>query len=352
MKNPEALLAIAMGMSGASSSEISTTIEKMGQARFVSSTAQLPIKGCQYGDVPAWDILKEWGIVVTRPLDRWMYEVALPPGWSKVRTDHSMYNNLLDEKGAVRASIFYKSTPLGVEDAFVSLKHRFDSTYTKDDWDDRKSPCFPIITDSGKTVWRGAGIVDESSEDMTARFAKIKEVAAMKPSKNKKKDPLGGIADAYERQEQAERLLYPSPTDTARRLAREMLAKLFPNANDATKYWDLENIAWPPSESSEPTEPFYRLHVSIYRNGSLVDSGSDTTKRFTDDAAAIEGMTAKVKGFLGSYDKVDFNVTREADGVSVHRSTVALPRKEVCFDDFGQDIFGNPRFYGGRRSHY
>lgn len=35
--------------------------------------------------------------------------VKLPAGWKKQRTDHSMYTDLVDEKGAKRASIFYKA---------------------------------------------------------------------------------------------------------------------------------------------------------------------------------------------------------------------------------------------------
>lgn len=35
--------------------------------------------------------------------------VQLPVGWKKVPTEHSMWSHLIDEKGAVRASIFYKA---------------------------------------------------------------------------------------------------------------------------------------------------------------------------------------------------------------------------------------------------
>ncbi len=35
--------------------------------------------------------------------------VELPNGWKKVPTDHSMWSELLDEKGRKRASIFYKA---------------------------------------------------------------------------------------------------------------------------------------------------------------------------------------------------------------------------------------------------
>jgi hypothetical protein len=35
--------------------------------------------------------------------------VELPQGWKKVTTDHSMWSNLVDADGKVRANIFYKA---------------------------------------------------------------------------------------------------------------------------------------------------------------------------------------------------------------------------------------------------
>jgi hypothetical protein len=36
-------------------------------------------------------------------------DAVLPQGWSKRATDHAMYSDLVDDKGRVRASIFYKA---------------------------------------------------------------------------------------------------------------------------------------------------------------------------------------------------------------------------------------------------
>ncbi len=36
-------------------------------------------------------------------------EVTLPKGWVKRATDHSMWSELVDDKGTVRAMIFYKA---------------------------------------------------------------------------------------------------------------------------------------------------------------------------------------------------------------------------------------------------
>ncbi len=37
------------------------------------------------------------------------YDVSLPKGWKIVATDHSMWSNLVSEKGKIMANIFYKA---------------------------------------------------------------------------------------------------------------------------------------------------------------------------------------------------------------------------------------------------
>lgn len=51
--------------------------------------------------------------------------VKLPEGWKKQSTDHSMWNNLIDNKGRIRATFFYKAAFYD-RDAFVNFKHRYD----------------------------------------------------------------------------------------------------------------------------------------------------------------------------------------------------------------------------------
>ncbi len=50
--------------------------------------------------------------------------VKLPKGWKKEETDHSMWSNLLDDKGRVRASFFYKAAFYD-RDAFVNFEFRY-----------------------------------------------------------------------------------------------------------------------------------------------------------------------------------------------------------------------------------
>ncbi len=78
--------------------------ERRGQAQLILSDV-LPTKGLQD------PIFKTWGIVIGEPVagDEIFTKVALPKGWMKVPTDHDMWNNLVDDKGHVRASFFYKA---------------------------------------------------------------------------------------------------------------------------------------------------------------------------------------------------------------------------------------------------
>lgn len=55
----------------------------------------------------------------------------LPAGWHKEATDHSMWSNLVDDKGRIRAKIFYKAAFYD-RDAFTRLCCRFSVAYNYD----------------------------------------------------------------------------------------------------------------------------------------------------------------------------------------------------------------------------
>ncbi len=59
--------------------------------------------------------------------------VEFPPGWSKRPTDHDMWTELIDDKGRVRGSIFYKAAFYD-RSAHVFLRPRFhvDSKFQED----------------------------------------------------------------------------------------------------------------------------------------------------------------------------------------------------------------------------
>jgi hypothetical protein len=50
--------------------------------------------------------------------------VTFPPGWKKVRTGHSMWSDIVDERGRKRAALFYKAAFYD-RDASMSFTHRY-----------------------------------------------------------------------------------------------------------------------------------------------------------------------------------------------------------------------------------
>ncbi len=89
-----------------SSGEAVRSQEADGQRSFVGSDT-LPTD--MRGDARA--VLEAAGVefLGTVEDDPMFQYVELPEGWEKVGTDHSMWSELVDEKGRKRASIFYKA---------------------------------------------------------------------------------------------------------------------------------------------------------------------------------------------------------------------------------------------------
>ena len=79
--------------------------ESQGQRELVESD-QLPTE--VYGDR---NELEDAGVVFGDPCkdDPLFCDVTLPEGWKKRATDHSMWSELVDDEGVVRAKIFYKA---------------------------------------------------------------------------------------------------------------------------------------------------------------------------------------------------------------------------------------------------
>lgn len=84
--------------------------EGEGQSSFVNSET-LPTDMGRSRDHNTRAILEAAGVkfVCEVPDDPMFQVVELPAGWQKKATDHSMWSNLVDDKGRVRASIFYKA---------------------------------------------------------------------------------------------------------------------------------------------------------------------------------------------------------------------------------------------------
>lgn len=102
--------------------------ESQGQSELIASE-QLPRK-CNYPrGCNAAEQYHKMGIKVftTSKGDDLFLGVKLPEGWSKQATDHSMWNNLVDDKGRIRATFFYKAAFYD-RDAFVNFEKRYSWT--------------------------------------------------------------------------------------------------------------------------------------------------------------------------------------------------------------------------------
>lgn len=64
------------------------------------------------------------GIVIVNEYDDLFWDVELPNGWEIKATDHSMWNNLFDNKGRNRANFFYKAAFYD-RLAFINFETRF-----------------------------------------------------------------------------------------------------------------------------------------------------------------------------------------------------------------------------------
>lgn len=80
-------------------------MEARGQRELTSQTSKLPTEGSKD---PAW---AKMGVLYGEPDkdDPKFSFVQLPAGWVLRPTDHSMWNQLLDDKGRVRGKMFYKA---------------------------------------------------------------------------------------------------------------------------------------------------------------------------------------------------------------------------------------------------
>jgi hypothetical protein len=142
--NPLILLAEAIADG---TSKMIENQEAQGQVSFVSSTT-LPT------DMPddAREILEKAGVIFGDVVegDPMFQHVELPEGWQKVKTDHSMWSDLVDDKGRKRAGIFYKAAFYD-RSAHLSLLRRY--SYNHDyERRDTEGIYVELITDCGETI--------------------------------------------------------------------------------------------------------------------------------------------------------------------------------------------------------
>jgi hypothetical protein len=122
--------------------------EAEGQTSFVNSDT-LPRR--TNGAPIDWSRL---GIKLLGPVpdDELFQYVELPAGWAKRPTDHSMWSDLVDDKGRVRANIFYKAAFYD-RGAHISLARRF-SVVTDYELQRSANKAVAMVKDGDTVVFR------------------------------------------------------------------------------------------------------------------------------------------------------------------------------------------------------
>ena len=103
--------AMSCATEGKSSSKAIENQEKRGQQSVVRNQ-RLPKRVKRYSKDNVERTKQQYesmGISIINECDDLFWSVKLPEGWEIRETDHSMWNNLIDDKGRVRARFFYKA---------------------------------------------------------------------------------------------------------------------------------------------------------------------------------------------------------------------------------------------------
>jgi hypothetical protein len=116
--------------------------EALGQEEVVNST-KLPIEG-------DWKELIELGFVRGKNIDDLFCEAALPTGWQKVASGHSMWSYIEDHRGLTRASIFYKAAFYDRSATITVKKNRFYTSPYHEMCDKNGVQC--VVMDAGRDI--------------------------------------------------------------------------------------------------------------------------------------------------------------------------------------------------------
>jgi hypothetical protein len=185
--------ALAAGVAGGIEEQ-----ERRGQEKTVEEQT-IPMR------MDTWEALEKLGFKKGAAKDNLFYACTFPDGWKKVPyKDHSMWNHIMDGKGRVRGSFFYKAAFYD-QDAFGRMQSRYGVEWRYDG--DVK-----II----EAVDRGV-LYDEKSG-----LAKPKVLQEFQIAEAEKGN--------YKARDRAENLAFFA--------AGVWLAERFPGWDDVTIYWD------------------------------------------------------------------------------------------------------------------
>ncbi|RJQ28000.1 hypothetical protein C4577_00305 [Candidatus Parcubacteria bacterium] len=146
--------------------------EAEGQQSFVNSDT-LPTRTNDYGDHDSKKALEAAGVKfgVVIPGDPLFQYVELPKGWKKVPTSHSMWSDLVDDKGRKRASIFYKAAFYD-RDAFYSATSRF-SIGIDYERQDKEGITVGQVLEQGAVIHTTEPVTSEKSHELSKKARKV-----------------------------------------------------------------------------------------------------------------------------------------------------------------------------------
>lgn len=191
LKAPYPFVALAMAMGSGGAIEFQ---ESRGQGDFVSSDTLPRHRDGETERALVLAGVKFLGLIEDDPLFQY---VTLPKGWRKESTSHSMWSNLLDEKGRIRFAIFYKAAFYD-RDARISAvpRYRVSRNYTRQDKE-------------------GVAVTQTLDWDKTVLFETTPVPLPPRGSQG-----------------------YYSAGDAGDKLAMEWMNEHYPMWRDATVYWD------------------------------------------------------------------------------------------------------------------
>lgn len=119
---------------------------------------------------------QKMSIEIIDEYDDLFFNVSLPDGWEVKPTGHSMWNEVIDNKGRKRISFFYKGAFYD-RDAFSNFEKRysysempFDDYKTNASYEERKSKeWYGVVYDCGKEIFRTKPIVNKDYFDESLR---------------------------------------------------------------------------------------------------------------------------------------------------------------------------------------
>lgn len=132
---------------------------------------------------------EKMGIGVSRDYDDLFWSVSLPVGWEIRATDHTMWNELIDDKGRKRATFFYKAAFYD-RNAFINFETRYkiESTHIADSEEDyevwSKSDHVGYVKDGDTILYQTELIpaIDDFSKDYEidkALYAELEKYMAV-----------------------------------------------------------------------------------------------------------------------------------------------------------------------------